>query len=224
MNKFLAVLLISIFALSVGGCVTVKKVVRERVDQDVSGNRGYIAGEGDAAVNSGKPVDREYIDIRVEFPTWQEVTAPAVKYSGEQDVKINQNTAQDEYVSTPAQEEYAPRSARADTQLSGNRGYVSTRNTTAPAAYEYDEYEIDVYTEPAGTSYESKPSIEDYQEYIVKQGDTLSHIAKAFYGKAAKWTLIYEANADTIKDPAKVREGMKLKIPSLDSDKTNYTK
>ncbi|MFA5069397.1 MAG: LysM peptidoglycan-binding domain-containing protein [Candidatus Omnitrophota bacterium] len=217
MKRLLALLSVIAFASSTGGCVTVKKVVRERVDQDVSGNRGYLAGESDMDARD-KPADREYIDIRVEFPTWQEVTAPAAKYAGEQDMKINQQD--------PGKKEVAvPNASRRDTQLSGNRGYISTKNTPNPAVYEYDEYEIDVYTEPVVASDEIKPAqLADYQEYTVKQGDTLSHIAKAFYGKAAKWTLIYEANADKVKNPAKIKQGTRLKIPSLEAVETGYVK
>ncbi len=49
----------------------------------------------------------------------------------------------------------------------------------------------------------------------VKSGDSLSKIAKQEYGDASKWTLIFEANKDILKDPNKIFPGQKLKIPPL---------
>jgi len=63
-----------------------------------------------------------------------------------------------------------------------------------------------------------------YQEYTVKKGDTLSHIAKAFYNKASKWTVIYEANADKLKNPSSVMPGTVLIIPNLEEAESKYIK
>jgi nucleoid-associated protein YgaU len=49
--------------------------------------------------------------------------------------------------------------------------------------------------------------------YVVKKGDTLSAIAKQFYGKAGRWREIYEANRDVIENPNLIRPGWKLRIP-----------
>ena len=47
----------------------------------------------------------------------------------------------------------------------------------------------------------------------VVAGDTLSKIAKRFYGDAGKYMKIFEANKDQLKDPDKIQVGQKLKIP-----------
>ena len=53
--------------------------------------------------------------------------------------------------------------------------------------------------------------------YTVKSGDSLSEIAQQFYGKAAQWRRIHEANRSLIgSDPADLRVGMKLVIPPPD--------
>lgn len=52
------------------------------------------------------------------------------------------------------------------------------------------------------------------QTYTVEKGDTLSHIAKQFYGKASHWNAIYEANRDQLDDPDKISPGQVLKIPA----------
>jgi len=49
--------------------------------------------------------------------------------------------------------------------------------------------------------------------YTVVKGDTLSRIAKQFYGDANKWRKIFEANGDTIKNPDLIHPGQVLKIP-----------
>jgi nucleoid-associated protein YgaU len=49
--------------------------------------------------------------------------------------------------------------------------------------------------------------------YKVAPGDSLSKIAKQFYGDANKWKRIFEANRDTIKNPDLIHPGQILKIP-----------
>jgi len=49
--------------------------------------------------------------------------------------------------------------------------------------------------------------------YTVKKGDTLSAIAKAEYGDANKYPVIFEANKPMLKDPNKIYPGQVLRIP-----------
>jgi nucleoid-associated protein YgaU len=49
--------------------------------------------------------------------------------------------------------------------------------------------------------------------YEVKSGDTLSKIAKAEYGDANAYNIIFEANTDILKNPNTIFPGQKLKIP-----------
>jgi len=57
------------------------------------------------------------------------------------------------------------------------------------------------------------PGAEGVQTYEVKSGDSLSKIAKNFYGNGNAWKMIFEANTDILKDPNKIYPGQKLKIP-----------
>ncbi len=50
--------------------------------------------------------------------------------------------------------------------------------------------------------------------YTVQKGDSLSKIAKAYYGDAGMWPRIYEANRDLIKDPDLIYPGQTLTIPT----------
>ena len=58
------------------------------------------------------------------------------------------------------------------------------------------------------------PAESSGQTYTVKSGDSLSKIAKHFYGDASKWHRIYEANKDKIKNPDLIHPGQEFTIPS----------
>jgi nucleoid-associated protein YgaU len=49
--------------------------------------------------------------------------------------------------------------------------------------------------------------------YTVQSGDTLSAIAKKFYGRANEYMQIFNANRDQLSDPDKIQPGQVLKIP-----------
>ena len=51
------------------------------------------------------------------------------------------------------------------------------------------------------------------QHHVVVKGDTLSKIAQQYYGDAALYPQIFEANRDVLKDPNKIHPGQKLRIP-----------
>ena len=52
------------------------------------------------------------------------------------------------------------------------------------------------------------------QSYTVQPGDTLSKIAKHYYGDANAYMKIFEANTDQLDDPNKIQVGQELKIPA----------
>lgn len=49
--------------------------------------------------------------------------------------------------------------------------------------------------------------------YKVQPGDSLSKIAKEFYGNANDYNRIFEANRNQLSDPDKIRAGQELVIP-----------
>ncbi len=51
------------------------------------------------------------------------------------------------------------------------------------------------------------------QSYTVKSGDSLSKIAKHFYGDGSKWNRIFEANRDKIDNPDLIHPGQEFTIP-----------
>lgn len=56
---------------------------------------------------------------------------------------------------------------------------------------------------------------EPAQFHDVAKGDTLSAIAKRYYGDANKYHAIFDANRPMLSDPNKIYPGQKLRIPHL---------
>ena len=52
------------------------------------------------------------------------------------------------------------------------------------------------------------------QTYTVEAGDCLWNIAYEVYGTGTRWTVIYEANRDTIRAPGMIHIGQVLTIPA----------
>ncbi|HEY1950560.1 MAG TPA: LysM peptidoglycan-binding domain-containing protein [Bryobacteraceae bacterium] len=52
------------------------------------------------------------------------------------------------------------------------------------------------------------------RSYTVQAGDTLSKIAKQFYGSANEYPKIFEANRDKLSNPDKIQVGQELVIPA----------
>jgi LysM repeat protein len=50
--------------------------------------------------------------------------------------------------------------------------------------------------------------------YTVRSGDTLSSIARHFYGTTSKWNWIYQANRSKVRNPDSIFVGEKLTIPN----------
>ena len=60
---------------------------------------------------------------------------------------------------------------------------------------------------------EVEPAEPEIKTYEIQAGDSLSKIAKKFYGQANDWNKIYEANKDVIKDPNVIYPGQEIVIP-----------
>ena len=65
----------------------------------------------------------------------------------------------------------------------------------------------------SGVSSTEEPRDAAPRTYTVAKGDTLSKIAKQFYGKASKWRAIHAANKDAVPDPDRIYPGQVLVIP-----------
>ncbi len=65
---------------------------------------------------------------------------------------------------------------------------------------------------PIKVKAEDKPKIK-VRTYVVQRGDSLSKIAKQFYGGYGRWPEIYDANRDKIDNPELIYPGQELIIP-----------
>lgn len=70
-------------------------------------------------------------------------------------------------------------------------------------------------TTTRSTTTSPAPAPNKNKTYTVKRGDCLWNIAKKFYGNGSKYTVIYNANRDKIKNPNLIYVGQVLTIPSL---------
>ena len=68
------------------------------------------------------------------------------------------------------------------------------------------------FSDVSGGSSSSAPNV-SRRTVTVKEGDSLSKIAKRELGDAEKWHAIYEANRDTIKNPDLIQPGQVLTLP-----------
>lgn len=76
-----------------------------------------------------------------------------------------------------------------------------------------DPNEPDFSDVQSGSSSTAPPPASMGKTYTVAKGDTLSKIAKQFYGSAGQWKKIYEANKDVIKNPDLIYPGQTFRIP-----------
>jgi nucleoid-associated protein YgaU len=63
------------------------------------------------------------------------------------------------------------------------------------------------------TAYEQAEKVQTQKFHIVRKRETLSDVARQYYGSPTKWQKIYQANRDTVSNPNAVRPGTKLIIP-----------
>lgn len=102
--------------------------------------------------------------------------------------------------------------------------YVALDNNSPPPAYEpYEPAPTgnDTASTAAPTPKSSTAGDESLapakssggKTYVVKKGDTLSSIARKYYGSDKRWKDIYNANKTRISDPNKLKIGTKLIIP-----------
>jgi len=64
-----------------------------------------------------------------------------------------------------------------------------------------------------GAAPAAKPAAAGEQIHVVVSGDTLSALAKKYYGKASLYKKIFEANRDILNNPDLIKVGQKLRIP-----------
>ena len=64
-------------------------------------------------------------------------------------------------------------------------------------------------------NFTAPPAEEETEFYVIVKGDSLSKIAKRYYGDAMKYPVIFEANREVIKDPDLIYPGQTVRIPKI---------
>jgi LysM repeat protein len=83
---------------------------------------------------------------------------------------------------------------------------------------QYDDITADIIVDPSSApanapAPQQQTAQQGGQQYTVKSGDTLSKLAKTFYGDANRYMDIFNANRDKLNDPNMIRVGQVLTIP-----------
>ena len=76
----------------------------------------------------------------------------------------------------------------------------------------YSDLTCDILIDPGMAP--KAPAEPEMKTYTVQSGDSLSKIAKQFYGNANAYMKIFDANKDQLTDPNKIQVGQVLKIPN----------
>lgn len=189
-KKSIGWLSLVIISFVCAGCaaqnVKVKSYIedRPRVDQELSGNSGYLAGSG-SKQQPGKPT-RKVIVVEVNKETDPNALAQI-------DAQTKSQSADTGNVS-----------AQASTDEMKNN---ANPNINLPTFRE----EIPKTAEGVQKKAADHPG---YIEYVVEKDDTLQKLGKKFYNSYSKWTKIYDANKSVIKNPDFIKPGITLKIPT----------
>ncbi|MFK8069051.1 MAG: peptidoglycan-binding protein LysM [Gammaproteobacteria bacterium] len=91
----------------------------------------------------------------------------------------------------------------------------TTSEEISPAADQITEVASDAEVPQPTTAIEITEILEqeNVEYYIIQSGDSLSKIAKNYYGDAMQYPRLFEANREVIEDPDLIYPGQKIRIP-----------
>ena len=186
-NKLSIVVMVAMLAAGCGVKAQTYVMNKERADQAPSGNAGCLSGKCADAPAPLKNTRKVYV---------LEVTKPLPE--------LEIQRIESEMPSTP------------HVQTSDN--VVSEESAPAPVEHKRQPVVIPSFdhasSAPAAHSQATGPK--EAQSYTVSKDDTLQKISKKFYGTYSKWTKIYDANKEVIKNPNFVKPGTVLTIPAVE--------
>ncbi len=210
-----------IICLQLAGCakwtVRTSSSLKPRVDQEVSGNRGFIYGQPTSSPKEPAFSERKVYKMEVELPEWPRKKA-----------KVRPKKTDDE---TDYQQTAEP---EGDQDVTGNRGYIlgvpeeeveeSMEESLTPGVADEESQLKEKQSMPesrGGISERQLPQTLEAElkktsprrTYKVQKGDTLQKISQKFYGTSKKWTWLYKANKDRLKSPDNIYPGQTLVIP-----------
>lgn len=182
---------IQIMAIAVflNGClIRTYTVTKDRPDQEVSGNQGFLSGQAPANYQQPKKFTQrryKFFEVELQSPLKIEHLKEPPKALGENTVNAPDVVSQD--IGEVLQEGFEPKTRST---------IIDMPEVEAPSA------PLTVKSNLPGT-------------YIVKEGDTLQKISARpeIYGTHKQWVKIYKANKDRLKAPDRIKPGQELIIP-----------
>ncbi|MCQ9208513.1 MAG: LysM peptidoglycan-binding domain-containing protein [Omnitrophica bacterium] len=203
MKKLLWIAIYGSICIQLAGCsggwaVRTSTSTKPRVDQSVSGNRGFLSGKAASAPKEPDFTERKVYKIEIEIPPFSRKKQSHI------------------------------RPPRKDTVVWGNKGYFIGGETAKGAATavepevtEPQKTPLAKIKEKISQIFETKPKepTKTKQTYKVKKRDTLQKISRKFYGTTKKWPLLYKANRDKLKTPDELYPGQVLIIPEAGEPK-----
>ncbi len=182
MNKqIFKTLLCLVLLVAVAGCSAKTYTVRrQREDQQIEGNAGYLQGTPPPVDHSDvKKTRKVYVlEIQSKADARQEQEVVQMIEETEEAVEDVRRDLQQKMRQAPEEPKPVPKK-----QAVKVKPLIPKQETTG------------------------------FQEYIVGKNDTLQKISMKFYNTNHKWTKIFEANKDALKDPNRIKPGMVLQIP-----------
>ncbi|MFT5169736.1 MAG: LysM repeat protein [Candidatus Omnitrophota bacterium] len=158
---------------------------KKRVDLNMIGNAGYLAGRPDVVPGPIKDTRKIYV------------------------VEVTRN------LNDGIEQEWLGSDTEVQTVVVGDRVYSQTTTTKViddSPDINIPKFEDD---DDWGFEEEELNEVTEYVDYVVEKDDTLQKISKKFYNSYSKWTAIYDANRDVITDANFVKPGITIKIPGI---------
>ncbi len=193
-NDLLKLFFVLCLTITVSACRTMQARTyvedKERVDQEIDGNAGFLEG-------TPKSEDRSNLKKTRKVYVLEVIKTPPedVEHSGVSSQKNRTETSHSSEFNQPSK---VLNHKSISTSSHSSSAKEQPLNNPTPAVPATVSSEITLPT-----------------QYEVQDNDTLQTISKKFYNSYSKWPKIYEANKDKISDPNRIRKGLMLTIPAI---------
>ena len=195
-----------IFYVVVSGCAASKINIpkyevkaylqdKPRVDQEITGNAGYLVGKPKKDVSINRKRTRKIFVVEVT----EKDSIPPYVIDMDADRKKSPSSA------VGSKESFKYKQEKKQTKVIP----VYPSQIQIPSFDDIDETNTEK-EEDVSLSANSTGKVVNYK---VEKDDTLQKISKKFYGSYSKWPRIYKANRSQIKNPNFLKPGIILKIP-----------
>ncbi|MCP5000684.1 MAG: LysM peptidoglycan-binding domain-containing protein [Hyphomicrobiales bacterium] len=161
-----------------------------------------------AAVETGKKSEKPAAETSATNETAAEKTEVAAA-----DTK-SESTAASEQTSAKAEEKSSQMAAAETPEKKGTGAKEGSANEAAASASDTQTQVASADTQSDDTNTVVQPALEPRDgSVIIRRGDTLWQISRRVYGRGVRYTTIYLANEDQIKNPDMIEPGQIFMVP-----------